>query len=139
MVTETGGKGIFCCTFSTTNHSKLSRQFIILFFYNACRVHYVSPSEDERLTPANADPKDGRSAVIRWEYVRDFISIIERHGEIAGLSHDKLPPYVIQYCTEEVKRVIRWNDELDGSDWTKAKELLLSLYGIERRAVERYN
>lgn len=61
--------------------------------------------------------------------MRDFISIIERHGEIAGLSNDKLPPYVIQYCSEEVKRVIRWNDELDGSDWGNVKELLTSLYG----------
>ena len=40
------------------------------------------------------------------KYVRKFISIIERHGAIAGLDSNQLLAYVLQYCSTEVKKVI---------------------------------
>ena len=63
------------------------------------------------------------------KYVREFISIIKQHGTIVGLGSNQLPPYVLQYCSTEVKKVIRWSEELDGMNWDTVKELLIGLYG----------
>ncbi len=74
-------------------------------------------------------PRTVGAPLFDGKYVREFISILERHGEIAGLTEGQLPAYVLQYCSEEVKKVIRWSDKLDGKDWNKAKEFLIGLYG----------
>lgn len=74
-------------------------------------------------------PRTVGAPLFDGKYVREFISILERHGEIAGLTESQLPAYVLQYCSEEVKKVVRWSDELDGKDWNKAKEFLVGLYG----------
>ena len=63
------------------------------------------------------------------KYVREFISIIKQHGAIAGLVSNQLLAYVLQYCTMDVKKVIHWSEELDGTDWDAVKELLIGLYG----------
>jgi len=74
-------------------------------------------------------PRTVGAPLFDGKYVRKFISIIERHGAIAGLVSTQLPAYVLQYCSTEVKKVIRWSEELDGTDWDAVKELLIGLYG----------
>ena len=63
------------------------------------------------------------------KYVCEFISIIEQHGAIVGLVSSQLPAYILQYCSTDVKKVIQWSKELDGTDWDAVKELLIGLYG----------
>ncbi|PPQ90076.1 hypothetical protein CVT25_012025 [Psilocybe cyanescens] len=70
------------------------------------------------------------------KYVNDFLSIIECHDSAAGLPLSELPKYIVQYCTDEVKQVIRFCKELSGSDWDKVKELLLELYGSNNEPVK---
>ena len=74
-------------------------------------------------------PRTVGAPLFDGKYVREFISIIERHGAIAGLGSNQLPPYVLQYCSTEVKKVIQWSEELDGTNWDAVKELLIGLYG----------
>ena len=74
-------------------------------------------------------PRTVGAPLFDGKYVREFISIIERHGAIAGLVSSQLPAYILQYCSTEVKKVIRWSEELDGTNWDAVKELLIGLYG----------
>lgn len=74
-------------------------------------------------------PRTVGAPLFDGKYIRDFISVLERHGEAAGLTNDQLPKNVLQYCSEDVKKVIRWSEELEGDSWPKAKEFLLDLYG----------
>ena len=74
-------------------------------------------------------PRTVGAPLFDGKYVREFISIIERHGAIAGLVSSQLPAYILQYCSTDVKKVIRWSEELDGTDWDAVKELLIGLYG----------
>ncbi|KAJ7259778.1 hypothetical protein C8J57DRAFT_1072943 [Mycena rebaudengoi] len=65
----------------------------------------------------------------------DFLSILKQHGHRAGLSDDELAPYILQYCTEDVKRVVRYLPELspNARSWADAEEELKGLYGSEDR------
>lgn len=63
-------------------------------------------------------------------YINDFLTTLHKHAEAAGLQEDKLPSLIYQYCTDEVKAVIRYSKELeDTSTWAVAKKHLLDLYG----------
>ena len=73
-------------------------------------------------------PRTVGAPLFDGKYVRNFILIIEWHGAIAGLVSNQLPAYVLQYCSTEVKKVICWSEELDGTDWDAVKELLIGLY-----------
>ncbi|KAJ6474946.1 hypothetical protein C8R45DRAFT_834620 [Mycena sanguinolenta] len=65
----------------------------------------------------------------------DFLSILKQHGHRAGLTDDELAPYILQYCTEDVKRVVRYLPELGptATSWAEAEEELKGLYGSEDR------
>ena len=74
-------------------------------------------------------PRMVEAPLFDGKYVREFISIIERHSAIVGLLSNQLPAYLLQYCSTDVKKVIQWSEELDGTDWDAVKELLIGLYG----------
>ena len=73
-------------------------------------------------------PRTVGALLFNRKYVREFISIIKWHGAIAGLVSSQLPAYVLQYCSTDVKKVIQWSEELDGTDLEAIKELLIGLY-----------
>ncbi|KAF7372295.1 hypothetical protein MVEN_00089500 [Mycena venus] len=61
----------------------------------------------------------------------DFLDILSRHGERAGLSLDELTSVIVSYCTPEVRHVVRYLPELqrDARSWHDAVSELRSLYG----------
>ncbi|KAF8164455.1 hypothetical protein K438DRAFT_1775435 [Mycena galopus ATCC 62051] len=63
----------------------------------------------------------------------DFLDVLSRHGERAGLSLDELTPIIVSYCTPEVQRVVRYLPELqrDARSWDDAVSELHSLYGSD--------
>ncbi|KAJ7936227.1 hypothetical protein B0H13DRAFT_2303939 [Mycena leptocephala] len=67
----------------------------------------------------------------------DFLSILRQHGQRAGLTDDELTPYILQYCTEDVKNILRFSDELKPSakSWKDAVEEMQSFYASEDKPV----
>ena len=66
--------------------------------------------------------------------VRHFLQIIERHGANAGITdQDEFIPYVLEYCSDEVRNTIRYLPEFDedesGKIWKAAKDTLIDFYG----------
>jgi hypothetical protein len=63
----------------------------------------------------------------------DFLSILRQHGQRAGFTDDELTPYILQYCTEDVKNILRFSDELKPSakSWKDAVEEMQSFYASE--------
>jgi hypothetical protein len=84
--------------------------------------HYPSPRS------ANAPSFDGRNPT-------DFLSILKQHGHRAGLTKDELAPYILQYCTKDMKHVMRYLLELSptANSWAEAEEEINGLYGSEDR------
>ena len=66
-------------------------------------------------------------------HLSDFLSILKQHGHRAGLSEDELVPYILQYCTEDVKKVLRFSPELKAtaSSWTDAVEEMKVYYSSD--------
>ncbi|KAF8984410.1 hypothetical protein BDQ17DRAFT_1437061 [Cyathus striatus] len=73
-------------------------------------------------------PRSVGSPNFDGHYVHDFILTIERIGTNAGLATFELPSIVLQYCSDDVKKVIRYADELQGISWPNTKLLLIGLY-----------
>ncbi|KAJ7301907.1 hypothetical protein DFH08DRAFT_1090033 [Mycena albidolilacea] len=61
----------------------------------------------------------------------DFLDLLSRHGERAGLALDELTPLIVAYCTPDVRRVIHFSPELrrNARSWQDAVSELRSLYG----------
>ncbi|KAJ3500502.1 hypothetical protein NLJ89_g9768 [Agrocybe chaxingu] len=74
-------------------------------------------------------PRTVGAPLFDGHYVKDFLSVLEHHAAVAGVQKSELPPMVLQYCAEEVKRVVRFCDELKGTDWDDVRALLEGLYG----------
>ncbi|KAJ7793394.1 hypothetical protein B0H13DRAFT_2393690 [Mycena leptocephala] len=75
---------------------------------------------------ANAPSFDGKN-------LTDFLDILLRHGEHAGLTPDQLTPILVSYCTPEVQHVVRYLPELqrDARSWHEAVSELRELYGSD--------
>ncbi|KAJ7204965.1 hypothetical protein GGX14DRAFT_368381 [Mycena pura] len=60
-------------------------------------------------------------------------AILKQHGRRAGLSEDELVPYILQYCTEDVKKVLRFSPELKAtaSSWSDAVEEMKVYYSSD--------
>ncbi|KAF9053509.1 hypothetical protein BJ165DRAFT_1325135, partial [Panaeolus papilionaceus] len=76
-------------------------------------------------------PRTSSAPLFDGKYVNDFISTLEHHARVAGLADTDITGHVIRYCTDEVKRVIRYSEELQAKDWNATKQMLLDLYGAE--------
>jgi hypothetical protein len=63
----------------------------------------------------------------------DFLSILKQHGQRAGMNEDELTPYILQYCTEDVKNILRFSPELGPSArvWDDAVAEMQSFYASE--------
>jgi hypothetical protein len=61
----------------------------------------------------------------------DFLDLLSRHGERAGLALDELTPLIVAYCTPDVRCVIHFSLELrhNARSWQDAVSELRSLYG----------
>ncbi|KAJ7683267.1 hypothetical protein B0H14DRAFT_3060036 [Mycena olivaceomarginata] len=61
----------------------------------------------------------------------NFLDVLSRHGEHAGLDLDGLAPLIVAYCTPDVQRVILHVPELqrNARSWRDAVSELRSLYG----------
>ncbi|KAJ3497738.1 hypothetical protein NMY22_g19668 [Coprinellus aureogranulatus] len=81
---------------------------------------------------ANAPTFDGKN-------VTQFLKILQQHGRNAQLSDNDLLPYIIPYCTDEVQRVLRYADEIEGTDatWKSASDFLVELYGAEDKTIPK--
>lgn len=75
---------------------------------------------------ANAPTFDGKN-------LTDFLDLLLRHGEHAGLTPDQLTPIIVAYCTPEVQQVVRYSPELqrDARSWHDAVSELREFYGCD--------
>lgn len=75
-------------------------------------------------------PHSRDAPLFTGKFVSDFLSTLKSHGTAAGLSEDDLPPLIHQYCSDDVKSVLRYSKALQaGSTWVKAVEHMKNLYG----------
>jgi hypothetical protein len=81
---------------------------------------------------ANAPTFDGKN-------VSQFLKILQQHGRNAQLEDDDLLSYIIPYCTDDVQRVLRYSDEVEGTTatWKSASEFLVELYGAEDKTTPK--
>ncbi|EIM79438.1 uncharacterized protein STEHIDRAFT_163628 [Stereum hirsutum FP-91666 SS1] len=77
-------------------------------------------------------PHSKDAPLFTGKFVTDFLNIVKAHGKAAGVPEDDLPPLIAQYCSDEVKAVLRYSDQLKkGARWSEAEEHMLSLYGAD--------
>lgn len=77
-------------------------------------------------------PHSKDAPLFKGKFVTDFLNVIKAHGKAAGIAEDDLPPLISQYCSDEVKAVLRYSTQLKkGSTWAVAEEHMLSLYGAD--------
>ncbi|KAJ7357883.1 hypothetical protein DFH08DRAFT_953090 [Mycena albidolilacea] len=78
-------------------------------------------------------PRTSEAPMFDGKRLMEFMSILRQHGLRAGISRDDLVPYILQYCTEDVKNVLRHSPELKpgAHDWAAAEEEMRSFYGSE--------
>ncbi|KAJ7292192.1 hypothetical protein C8J57DRAFT_1492681 [Mycena rebaudengoi] len=85
-----------------------------------------------RFTPMPR-PRSATAPSFDGKNLSDFLDILIRHGEHAGLTPDQLTPIIISYCTPEVQRVVRYLPELqrDARSWDDAVFELRDLYSSD--------
>ncbi|KAJ7736788.1 hypothetical protein DFH07DRAFT_966771 [Mycena maculata] len=78
-------------------------------------------------------PRTSEAPMFDGSGLTEFLSILKQHGACAGLTDDELTPYILQYCTEDVKRVLRYSKELKptAKDWAEAVEEMKNYYASE--------
>ena len=144
VVTETGGKVFRLWKFSSSNQMSWAFLFILFHISTMPSDPTTKPTVEVQdpimakpsvLLQPMLIPRTVGALLFDGKYVRKFILIIEWHGAIAGLVSNQLPAYVLQYCSTEVKKVICWSEELDGTDWDAVKELLIGLYSSSDKLI----
>ncbi|KAJ7810398.1 hypothetical protein B0H13DRAFT_1621122, partial [Mycena leptocephala] len=79
-------------------------------------------------------PRTQNAPLFNGRYVNDFLSLIAQHGANAGITNkDELVPYILQYSSDRVKDMIRYDPAFDpdvaGKTWKDAKAGLTMLFG----------
>jgi hypothetical protein len=79
-------------------------------------------------------PRTQNAPLFNGRYVNDFLSLIAQHGANAGITKkDELVPYILQYSSDRVKDMIRYDPAFDpdvaGKTWKDAKAGLTMLFG----------
>ncbi|KAI0040409.1 hypothetical protein FA95DRAFT_1649566 [Auriscalpium vulgare] len=80
-------------------------------------------------------PRTSSAPSFDGKYVSDFLVLLQQHGRAAGLTDNELATRIYQYCSDEVKDVIRYCDEFKTPDWAAATTLLKGLYGASDEPV----